>query len=143
MDADGIYELYSTILPDFIRSTDIFMHDNASVHINTAKVVKELLAEMGIETMVWPPYSPDLKPIENLWSLMKRESYRKFPELQIAPDTVDTHARLVVAAKIAWHTIRQEVHESLCESMNRRVEAILEANGWYTKGRFKCPLFAK
>lgn len=83
--------------------------------------------------MEWPPYSPDLNPIENLWSIMKREIYHKFPELQLAPDTVNTHARLVVAAKIAWHTIRQEVHENLCESMDRRVEAIFKANGWYTK----------
>lgn len=79
VDSDGIYELYSTILPDFIQATDIFMHDNALVYI--ASVIKQLLAKIGIKTMVWPPYSLDLNPIENLWSLIKREIYRRFLEL--------------------------------------------------------------
>lgn len=38
------------------------MHDNGFVH--TARVIKDLLEEMGIETMVWPPYSPALNLIE-------------------------------------------------------------------------------
>ena len=45
------------------------MHDNAPIH--TAAVVKEYLGTHGIEHMVWPPYSLDLNPIENIWGLMK------------------------------------------------------------------------
>jgi hypothetical protein len=59
-----ICELYHAFLPDFIQPGDIFMHDNAPVH--QAGIVKNLLAELGIEVMKWPPYSPDLNPIENL-----------------------------------------------------------------------------
>jgi transposase len=40
------------------------MQDSARVH--TARIVFRLLREMGIEVMVWPPYSPDLNPIKNL-----------------------------------------------------------------------------
>lgn len=32
--------------------------------------------DMGIVKMSWPAYSPDLNPIENVWSLFKR-AYRK------------------------------------------------------------------
>ena len=45
------------------------MHENVPVH--TAAVVKEYLETRGIQPMVWPPYSPDLNPIENIWGLMK------------------------------------------------------------------------
>ena len=67
------------ILPkvvEFLRSTSgnsgtaiQFMHDNAPIH--TAAFVKEYLGTHGIEHMVWPPYSPDLNPIENIWGLTK------------------------------------------------------------------------
>lgn len=49
------------------------MHDNAPVH--TASIIQELLAGLGVEVMVWPPYSPDLNPIENIWALMKAIIY--------------------------------------------------------------------
>jgi len=32
--------------------------------------------------MDWPPYSPDLNPIENLWKMLKAEIYRAHPELK-------------------------------------------------------------
>lgn len=77
----------------------IFMHDNTRVYIVT--IVKELLQGIGIEVMLWPPYSPDLNPIENLWALLKAEIYRRYPELKTAPDTEATLQRLVKAAQEA------------------------------------------
>ena len=40
------------------------MHDNTPVY--TAAIIQTILAELGVEVMIWPPYSPDLNPIENL-----------------------------------------------------------------------------
>ena len=38
------------------------MQDNALIY--TAKVIKKWFSDMGINVLEWPPYSPDLNPIE-------------------------------------------------------------------------------
>ena len=48
-------------------------------------------------------------------------------------DTVETLALLVEAAKEAWHSIDEEVLNSLAIRMPNRFKAIQEAKGWYTK----------
>jgi transposase len=82
--------------------------------------------------MVWPPYSPDLNLIENLWAVMKGIIYERYPELEHAPDTEDTLRHLIEAAKEAWHTIDERVLQHLSNTMPHRVQAILDADGWYT-----------
>ena len=133
VSARVIYELYRDILPIIIEQgdIDIFMHDNAPVH--KARIVRELLDSLRIQVMDWPPYSPDLNPIENLWSILKREIYRLHPDLEHARDTNETLRRLVAAAREAWANIRSDILVQLSETMPNRIEAVIQANGWYTE----------
>lgn len=124
----GVYEAF---LPEILQPGDIFMHDGASVH--RAFIVRQLLADLGVNVMEWPPYSPDLNPIENLWALIKAKIYEKHPELERAPNTEETLQRLIEAAKEAWHDIDMRVLKNLCYTMPHRVQAVLQADGWYTK----------
>lgn len=126
-----IRELYAAVLPQILTENSIFMHDNAPVH--TARIVRSLLEELGVEVMLWPPYSPDLNPIENLWALMKQEIYKLYPWLEHAPDNQDTLGFLVAAARHAWTAIRPQVLVKLSTTMPHRVIAVIEADGWYTK----------
>ena len=54
----------------------IFVQDNEPSH--AFKFTREWLAKRGVKEdhlMTWPPASPDLNPIENYLSLLKRELY--------------------------------------------------------------------
>ncbi len=56
----------------------IFLQDLAPVH--TAKNTKRWLNNHGVGVLDWPANSPDLKPIENLWGIVKRKMRNKRPK---------------------------------------------------------------
>ena len=56
----------------------------------------------GVKVIDWPPYSPNLNPIKNLWKLLKNTICEKFPELLDMPKNQNSLSRLENAAKECW-----------------------------------------
>lgn len=99
-----------------------FLHDNDPKH--TSGVVTEWLHNNGVSTIDFPPYSPDLNPIENLWAAVARAV-----ELH-ACDTME-QLQDVVAAE--WDKLDADLMRSLAHSMPARCQAVIETHGWHTK----------
>jgi len=70
MDRAMFSEYIAQILCPTIRPGDIVIMDNLSAHKNPD--VAEHIKQCGAELLYLPPYSPDLNPIENMWSKVKQ-----------------------------------------------------------------------
>lgn len=58
-----------------LEADDVLIMDNCSVH--HANDVTKRLDKLGIKTLFLPPYSPELNPIEEGWSVVKQGLRRK------------------------------------------------------------------
>ena len=82
----------------------IFMQENALSH--AAKTTGNYIQKIGLKNgrvMVWPPFSPDLNPIENLWSIIKRKVYvsgRQFKTKTELGDAISTTANNISLEEI-------------------------------------------
>ena len=123
---------YRDILEEHLRpsmartGTKRFVQDNASCH--TAKSMRSWFKDNeDIEVIDWPPQSADMNPIENAWTLLKHE----MGELPTATSREQLKTRITEA----WANLgkRTDVIKALCDSMPRRIEALVEAKGGNTK----------
>ena len=123
--------LEQLVLPNYTNDL-IFMQDNASIH--TARKVKAWFIEHGINVTDWPPYSPDLNPIEHAWKRLKDTASKMFPDLwKSKGESEADRTAMEEALKEAWATIPVSFFEELVESMPRRIQACIDADGWHTK----------
>lgn len=105
---------------DSLPDNFIWMHDNAPPHV--ALRTKGYLERKGITTMEWPPMSPDLNPIENIWSILQKEVYKK-------KKAYKNTTELWEAIKSAWHALPLETFQNLYDSIPGRMIKVLEEKG--------------
>ena len=103
-----------------VAPTFVFINDNA--HPHRAAIVDDYLKSEGIARMVWPAYSPDLNPIENLWVALGGDVFSRFP-----PPT--TLIELKTALQEEWRLLNSAVVDHLIESMSIRCKLCLQVRG--------------
>ncbi len=83
-----------------------------------------LLKKLRVKVMDWPSMSPDLKPIEHLWGILKQKvEERKVSNIHQLCDVVMEEWKRTPVANC----------EALVNSVPKRVKALLENNGGHTK----------
>lgn len=110
---------------------DPFVQDNAPIH--NAGYTREFLEQHGVYVIDWPPYSPDLNPIEHIWHWLKKRVYRDNPQFPGAGKGEQGKKDFRVALCQAWRQLPQRLIRQLIASMPRRLAAVRKARGWQTK----------
>jgi transposase len=115
---EGVVESFEKL--EIEEEERVFQQDNDPKH--TSKKAKKWFEDNNIEVLAWPAQSPDLNPIEHLWVHLKSQlnKYERSPK-----GVFELWERLVVE----WNNIPPEVCQKLIESIPRRLEKVIRANG--------------
>lgn len=106
-------------LPALKKYKAILQQDGASVH--TSKETREWLEERGIPSLTsWPPRSPDLNPIENMWAIVAPAVSARGPFDQ---------KQLEKFVRQEFFRVPQSTVDALCLSVAGRCRRIVETGG--------------
>lgn len=99
-----------------------FLQDNAPMH--KARIVTDWFHTAGVSVLDFPPYSPDLNPIENLWAILARRVEKR---------ACSDDEALGNAVLEEWNKLDSDVFKALARSMPERCAAVVAAAGHHTK----------
>jgi hypothetical protein len=100
------------------------MDDNARPH--SWRAVTAYLQSEAVTSVPWSAMSLDLNPIELIWDMLCRRIHAREPPVQ-------NICQLEAALHREWLQISQQDIRRLTGGMRRRVEAVIQARGGYTR----------
>lgn len=99
-----------------------FQQENDPKH--TSHRVQNYIKNKKLQALEWPAQSPDLNPIENLWSILNFSTKDRAPQ---------NEEELFEILEEAWDNVGTDLLEKLVESMPTRYQAVIDNNGWPTR----------
>lgn len=100
----------------------ILQQDGATAH--TARGTKAWFERNNVTVLQWPPNSPDLSPVENVWQILKDEVEK------VSPSSV---VELRHEIEQSVRKVTQPLQVKLMESMRKRFQVCLEQKGGLVK----------
>lgn len=125
---DFVHNVYEGTLSGFYFMHDtpeqlVLMEDGAPVH--RGKLPKLWRQAHGIPKLDWPPNSPDLNPIENMWKIMKDLlRYHKKP---------NNTQEMIQVIQAVWNEVPLEQLQNLIVQMPHRIRAVISTMGGSTR----------
>ena len=101
----------------------VLLQDNDpknTTHLFKNNYLKRKEEKGDLKVMDFPPQSPDLNPIENLWDRLMREKVKHNPT---------SKDNLWDVLNQCWNNLKPAVLRELVHSMPTRVKAVLKAKG--------------
>ncbi|KAG0858946.1 hypothetical protein G6F16_013378 [Rhizopus arrhizus] len=106
------------------KTSGDFPNDNDPKH--TSKLVKKYLEQQSYNILEWPAQSPDLNPIENMWSLLKR----RLNDYETAPKGMNELYERVT--KVWYDLMKPEECQKVIETMPKRIKQCIKNKGRWT-----------
>lgn len=99
-----------------------FMHDRSPIH--TSRLTTHWLETRNINVMEdWPPKGPDMNPVENVWAELVRRTRQDS----------ENKDQLWESVNDAFDQLDDHYFDNLIQSMPRRIAAVLQKRGRWTK----------
>jgi hypothetical protein len=115
--AGTLWDFYSELYEE--KGRVAIVEDGAPIH--RSKLAKTFRAEHLIEVLPHPAQSPDLNPIEHIWTRLKTGINRR----PVIPKNVD---ELWVALQEEWAKVDIDFINNLVKSMPDRVQAVTSSS---------------
>ena len=97
----------------------VFQQDGATAH--TARASKEYIQNRMSDVLRnWPPSSPDLSPIENVWSMVQEA---------VDEQTPSDKPSLIRCVRKAWSSLTQKVIDKTVLSFDSRLKECIRLKG--------------
>ena len=116
MDSPQYQQVLSNNLLPYLNSNGrqnvLFQQDNAPIHVSRS--TKAWFAANNVTVMDWPPCSPDLNPIENVWGVLARRVYSNGRQYSNIAELKDVVMR-------EWDGLPSFMFSKCVYSMNRRL----------------------
>lgn len=110
--------LEESLLKLGLENNFIFQQDNDPKH--TAKKSQTFFRSCRIKQLEWPPQSPDLNPIENLWAILDN---------RVDKCGITNKNSYFEALQLAWENLDSQHLQNLIGSIPRRLQKVIEAKG--------------
>lgn len=121
MNADKYVSILKENFLSIYNSDLYFQFDNDPKH--TSSKAKTFLTKNSIKYLDFPPYSPDLNPLENIWSILKYNITKRKGEIKR-----DNFKNVIIEE---WNNISDDVIKKIIGSMNKRLNEIIKNRGNY------------
>jgi len=124
MDGKKYREILKNHMAPHVRQLGIkdfiFQQDNDPKH--KSKIVQNYLNNQQFQLLSWPSQSPDLNPIENIWSYIKQKIRKRLTRASNFDDVYEF-------VKQEWEMLDKDYLTTLVHSMPRRIELVIKNKG--------------